>query len=194
MDWKEFLDTNIFAWGILPVIIFLGRIFDQSIGTLRVIFISRGYKRIAPILGFFESFIWLLAISQIMSHLDNWVSYIFYAAGYATGSYIGLRIDEKLSIGTVVIRIIPKFDTTELLKYLKVHDYGVTTIDVEGNSGKLKMILTIVKRKEARDVLKLVNIFNPNAFYTIEEIKSVREGSLNSALSISKNQNRGKAL
>jgi uncharacterized protein YebE (UPF0316 family) len=176
MTWLDFLDTNVFNWGILPILIFFARICDQSIGTLRVIFISKGYKNIAPFLGFFESLIWLIAISQIMGQLDNWVSYVFYAAGYATGSYIGLIIDEKLLIGTVVIRIIPKYDTTELLKYLKVHDYGVTTFDVEGMSGKLKMILTIVKRKEAKDVIKLVNVFNPNAFYTIEEVKSVREG------------------
>jgi uncharacterized protein YebE (UPF0316 family) len=173
---EELANNQIYAWVILPILIFLARILDQSLGTIRVILTAKGYKFIAPVLGFFESLAWILAASQVIYQVDNVVCYIFYGGGFTAGSYIGMIIEEKLSIGTVVIRIIPKQNTDKLIKYLRAHDYGVTCIDVEGMDGKSKMLLTIVKRKKARDVINLVNLFNPKAFYTIEEVKSVNEG------------------
>ena len=68
---ESIADTGWFTWVILPLLIFFARIADQSIGTLRLIFLSKGYRVIAPVLGFFEVIIWLVAVSQIMKHLDN---------------------------------------------------------------------------------------------------------------------------
>jgi len=84
-----------FQWIILPLLIFLARITDQTIGTLRLIFLSKGYRLIAPLLGFFEVIIWLVAVSQIMKHLDNVMSYVAYGAGFAMGNYIGMTIERK---------------------------------------------------------------------------------------------------
>ena len=108
-------DSWVFTWVVLPVLIFLARIMDVSIGTLRLIFVSRGYKYYAPMLGFFEVIIWLLAIGQIMQHLDNFLCYLAYGLGFATGNYIGIYLDEKLSLGTVLIRIVSKTDTSGLI-------------------------------------------------------------------------------
>ena len=90
----EFLvpGTWIFTWVLLPILIFFARILDQSIGTMRLIFLSKGMKHIAPFLGFFEVIIWLLAIGQIMQHLDNWVCYVAYGAGFAMGNFIGITL------------------------------------------------------------------------------------------------------
>jgi len=92
-------------------------------------------KQLTPILAFFESFIWLIAISQIMKHLDNVLCYVAYAGGFAMGNYLGIIIEEKLSIGNVVIRIIPKLDASSLIEHLKSLNYGITVIDVEGSFG-----------------------------------------------------------
>ena len=91
-----------FTWVGLPILIFLARILDQSIGTLRLIFLSKGMKHIAPFLGFFEVIIWLLAVGQIMQHLDNWLCYVAYGAGFAMGNFIGISIEERLSLGTSI--------------------------------------------------------------------------------------------
>ncbi|MBC8489271.1 MAG: DUF2179 domain-containing protein [Bacteroidetes bacterium] len=172
----EFFNSDIFVWVILPLLIFVSRILDVSIGTMRLIFVSKGFKYLAPVLGFFEVIIWLLAISQIMQHLDNFLCYIAYGLGFAMGNYAGIILEEKISIGTALLRVMPKKDTTELIKYLREQGYGVTAVEVEGMKGKIKMLLSIINRKDAKEYINMVHRFNPNAFYTVEDIKSVKEG------------------
>lgn len=173
---QEIMHSDLYNWVVLPLLIAFARILDVSIGTVRVIFVSRGYKNLAPFLGFVEVIIWLVAIGQIMQQLDNFMSYIGYGVGFATGNYIGIILVEKMTLGTVVIRIIPKIDTTQLVKRLRDANYGVTTMDAEGKAGPVKIIFSIVKKKHLRDALAIVNECNPNAFYTIEDVQSVNEG------------------
>jgi uncharacterized protein YebE (UPF0316 family) len=167
--------SNLFSFVILPLLIFLSRVIDQSVGTLRIIFASKGMKQLAPVLAFFESFIWLLAISQIMKHLDNIVCYITYAGGFAMGNYIGILIEEKLSIGNVVMRIIPKLDSSQLISHLRSLNYGITVVDVEGSLGPTKMIFTTIRRKETNLLVDIIKTYNPYAFYTIDEVKYVSD-------------------
>jgi uncharacterized protein YebE (UPF0316 family) len=176
METPFLTDAPMFTWVILPLLIFFARILDVSIGTLRLIFVSKGYKFYAPILGFFEVVIWLLAIGQIMQHLDNFLCYLAYGLGFATGNYIGIYLDEKLSLGTVLIRVVPKYDTTNLINHLRDQSFGASLVDIEGMSGKLKMIFTIVKRKDLQEVMGIIQEHNPHAFVTIEDVKTAREG------------------
>jgi uncharacterized protein YebE (UPF0316 family) len=173
---EELMHSDIFAWVVLPLLIFFSRILDVSIGTMRLIFVSKGYKYIAPVLGFFEVIIWLVAISQIMQNLNNIMAYIAYGAGFAMGNYLGIVMEERMSIGTVLIRVMPKTETNDLIQRLRQHEFAVTTVDVEGMTGKTKMIFSIVNRKYIGDYVDIVQKFNPKAFYTIEDIKSVKEG------------------
>lgn len=169
-------DSPLFTWVILPLLIFLARISDQTIGTLRLIFLSKGQKRLAPFLGFFEVIIWLLAVGQIMKHLDNVLCYVAYGGGFAMGNYIGMVLEEKLSIGNVLVRIIPRKDTSELIAYLRQQNYGVTSVEAEGAMGKVNIVFSIIKRKDVDHVVSIINQFNPNAFYTIEDVKAINEG------------------
>ncbi|GAB1403910.1 DUF2179 domain-containing protein [Lentimicrobium sp.] len=168
--------SPVFTWVVLPILIFLARISDQTIGTLRLIFLSKGQKFIAPFLGFFEVIIWLLTVGQIMQHLDNVLAYIAYGGGFATGNFIGMVIEEKLSIGTVIIRIVPRNNSSELVEYLREKNYGVTTVRAQGSRGEVDIIFTIIKRKSIDEVVKIINQFNPHAFYTIEDVRTINEG------------------
>ena len=94
-----FFGSEIFTFIILPILIFIARVCDVSIGTMRIIFISRGAKILAPLLGFFEILIWLVAIGKVMQNLDNIACYVAYAGGFATGNFVGIRIEEKLAMG-----------------------------------------------------------------------------------------------
>ncbi|HSQ93529.1 MAG TPA: DUF2179 domain-containing protein [Methanoregula sp.] len=167
---------DLFAYVILPIMIFCARIVDVTMGTIRVIFISKGIRYLAPVIGFFEVIIWLLAIGQVMNNLTNIVSYIAYGAGFAAGTYIGMYIEEKISLGLTSVRIITKRDPQELMKYLRSHNYGVTTVDGEGATGRVKMIFTIIRRQDLAHVVGIIQQFHPNAFYSVEEVKSVAEG------------------
>ena len=169
-------NSSLYAWFLLPLLIFIARVADVSIGTVRVIFVSRGLKYLAPLVGFFEILIWLLAIGQIMKNLSNPICYIAYAGGFATGNFVGIWIAEKLSLGVVLIRVVSKKDASELVEYLKNARYGVTSIDGHGTAGEVKVIFTVVPRREAATVVDLVKKFNPKAFYSIEEIGFVEKG------------------
>lgn len=176
MDSLLFASSGLYAWFILPFLIFMARIADVSIGTIRVIFISRGLKYLAPIVGFFEILIWLLAIGQIMKNLSNPACYIAYAGGFAMGNFVGIWIAEKLSLGVVLIRVVTKKDASELVECLKSADYGVTSVDGHGPAGQVQVVFTIVPRREVKGVIDLVKSFNPKAFYSIEEVGFVAKG------------------
>ncbi len=170
------IDSELFQWVVLPLLIFFARISDQTIGTLRLIFLSKGYKYLAPFLGFFEVIIWILAISQIMKHLDNIMCYLAYGAGFAMGNFIGILVEQRLSLGIVIIRIILKKENPEMIHHLKEANYGLTLVDAEGGRGKVKIIFSTIKRKDVQEFIALLDRFEPEAFYTIEDVKSAREG------------------
>ncbi len=169
-------DSQLFTWVILPLLIFFARIADQSIGTMRLIFLSKGYKFIAPFLGFFEVIIWLLAIGQIMEHLDNFMCYIAYGLGFAMGNFIGITLEERISIGNVIIRVITGTEANALVEHLRSLNFGTTVADATGSKGPVKILFTIIKRKDVREAIKIIQQYNPHAFYTIEDVKALNEG------------------
>jgi uncharacterized protein YebE (UPF0316 family) len=169
-------NVDIFGRIALPILIFFARICDVSLGTIQLIFITRGFRRLASILGFFDILIYLFAITQIMRNLDDFTNYIAYGAGYATGTYVGMWLDDKISLGTVSIRVVTNKDASELISRLEKENYGVTTENAVGALGSVQIILTIVKRIHVANVVSLIQQFNPQAFYTIEDVRFVAKG------------------
>jgi len=166
-------DSFLFTWVLLPLFIFLARIMDVTIGTARVIFVSRGYRVLAAAAGFFEVLIWLTAIGQIMSNLTNPLCYIAYASGFALGNYIGITLTERLSLGIVLIRVIVNTSAEKLVEALKIGGYGVTSLEGTGAYGSVNIVFTIVPRRQVDHIIQIIKDFNPQAFYSIEEIGSV---------------------
>jgi len=172
----SFFSSVLYPWVILPLLIFVARIVDVSIGTVRLIFVSRGLKYLAPVAGFFEVLVWILALGQIMQNLSNPACYIGYAGGFAMGNFVGIWIAEKLSLGVVMVRVITEKEAGALIASLKAENYGVTSVDGYGTVGRVKVIFTIVPRREVEKVVELIEKFNPKAFYTVEEVDSVEKG------------------
>jgi uncharacterized protein YebE (UPF0316 family) len=165
-----------FTWVVLPLLIFLSRMADVPLGTVRLIFVSRGMKYVAPVVGFFEVLIWIVIIGQIMQHLSNPMCYIAYAGGFAMGNFIGILIAEKLSLGMVLVRVITPKEMGGLVECLKQKRYGVTCIEGQGANGPVEIIFTIVPRRDVCTVVELIKKFNPQAFYTIEEVDFAERG------------------
>ena len=165
-----------FSWIVLPLLIFISRLGDVTMATLRHIFISKGLKKIVPILGFFEVLIWLVAMRQVFSHLDNLACFIAWAAGFSAGTYLGMYIEERLAIGTQIIRIITAEDIIPLTDTLKKRNQGITVVDGHGALGPVKLIFTIVKRTNKKEVIELIHLYAPNAFYSIEDVKGSERG------------------
>ena len=176
MIMHDFVNSPVFTWAIIPLLICLARIIDVSLGTLRIILVSRGMKVIAPILGFFEILIWLLAIGQIMQNLTNIANYFAYALGFAIGNYIGIILEQKLAMGKVVVRVITHRDASELTTFLRNEGFSVTVVDAEGSSGPVHLLFTVIKRSQLPSVTIHIKHFNPQAFYTVEDVRFVSGG------------------
>jgi uncharacterized protein YebE (UPF0316 family) len=173
---SSFYEGATFTYFILPFLIFVARICDVSIGTIRIVMVAKGQKLVAPILGFFEVLIWLLAISRIFENLDNWVCYFAYGAGFATGNYIGMYIEEKLAMGIIKIQIITSKPADILIEKLIAAGYGITHQDAKGGSENVSIIYSIIKRTELPKMEEQIKTYNPNAFYSIEDVKYVSHG------------------
>jgi uncharacterized protein YebE (UPF0316 family) len=177
---KFFVDAwgvspQVFSLVILPLLIFLARISDVTLSTIRIIFVMSGKRNLAPVLGFFEALIWLIAISQIIQNIGSPASYIAYAGGFAAGTFVGMYIEEKLAIGKVIVRVITRREATDLLEYLKNSRFGFTNVDAEGKRGNVNLIFTVVQRHDLPELIGIIKRFNPNAFYTIENVKYANE-------------------
>ncbi|MCX6666326.1 MAG: DUF2179 domain-containing protein [Euryarchaeota archaeon] len=175
MDPIAFYNSDLFKWVLLPLLIFAARLTDVSLGTIRIIFVSRGIKYIAPVIAFIEINIWLLAIAQIMQNLNNLACSLAYATGFALGCFVGMLIEEKLSIGMVMVRITTKHDSPQLVESLKEAGYGVTTVDADGVKGPVKIIMAVIRREDLHTIVNHVNQIHPHAFYSVEDIRSVGE-------------------
>ena len=170
------LNPEVYAWAVLPLLVFGARVLDVSLGTLRIIFIARGRRKLAPLLGFFEVLIWIVVVSQIMQNLHSPLSFIAYAAGFATGNYVGMWIEDKLAIGTLIVRVIVPQEASQLMTRLHDAGYGVTSIDAHGFTGAVTLVYTVVKRKDLYAVMTIIQDTYPKAFTSVEEVRSTQEG------------------
>jgi uncharacterized protein YebE (UPF0316 family) len=179
-----FIDTlgfseEAFSYFFLPFLIFLARICDVSINTIRIIYMLGDRKYTSTILGFFESFIWLMAIRQIFQHLDNWICYIAYPAGFAMGILVGMLIEERIAYGKVIVRIITRKDVAVLITHLNSEKFRYTKVNAEGPDGIENLVFTVLDRDRLDDLLATLRSIIPTAFYTVERVKAAAEsGSL----------------
>ncbi len=165
----------LFDFFILPLLIFLARVTDVSMDTVRIIFVSKGLKKIAPIIGFFQALIWIFTLTRIVQNMENWMSYIAYAGGFATGNYVGILLEEKLAVGFEMVRVITKKEADDLIHSLRDKGYGITWVPARGAQGEVGIIYIIVKRSKLKEVLPEIKKYNPNALYTIEDIRFVNK-------------------
>jgi uncharacterized protein YebE (UPF0316 family) len=131
---------------------------------------------LAPILGFFEVFVWIIAIGKIMGNLDNYACYFGYAAGFATGNWVGMKLEEHLAMGIILVRVIATKDGHSLVKNLNKRGYGATLVEGEGSAGKVQLVYSIINREDLKQVVSVIEEFNPKAFFTVEDMRKVSSG------------------
>lgn len=169
------ISEDIQNWVLLPLLIFLARLSDVTLGTLRIVFVARGRKKIAPLLGFVEVLIWLAAIGQVMQNLNNVVCYIAWAGGFAMGNLAGIILEERIAMGILVVRIITAGQPGELSRKLHDQGFGVTRVDAHGINGRVDLIFTIIQRKDLEMLQQTIRRFDPEAFYSIEDVRAASD-------------------
>ena len=167
-------------WSLIGgyLFIFLARVCDVSLATIRTLMVVRGQKLYAAIIGFFEVIIYILALGKIFSDLTNPLNLLFYALGYATGNYVGTYFEVKLAVGIFTAQVITLKDPLKLTEILREKGYGVTVIEGEGREGKRYILQIILKRKRFRDLQKEIDQWDEKAFCTIFDARLTRGGVL----------------
>lgn len=156
--------------------IFSLRISDMTLDTLRVLFVMRGRKLPAWVLGFIQSLIFVVAIGSVLQNLDNPLNIIGYAAGFATGNVIGMVVEERLAIGHILLNIVSPRRGTAIAERLRQEGYAVTEISARGKDGMVTLLNCSVLRKKVEKVRSVVNEVDENAFITADDIRPVRRG------------------
>jgi uncharacterized protein YebE (UPF0316 family) len=156
--------------------VFFLRVLDMAADTLRVLFVVRGRRRLAWVLGFFQSLVFVIAITSVLSHLDNPLTVIGYAAGFATGNVIGMYIEDRLAIGHVQFSIISSRRGAVVAEKLRGAGYAVTEIPARGRDGTVTILQTSVLRKGRDEIETIVLEADPEAFITAEDVRPVRRG------------------
>ena len=160
----------------IPLLIFCARLVDVSLSTLRILLISRGMRKVAPFVGFFEVMVWLFAISQAMKHLDHWYNYVAYAGGFSAGTWVGMWLEERLALGLLSVRIITTEDASDLRARLRSDRFGVTDFAARGVSGNVRLIFSVIQRKDLERIREIVRSTHPKAFLSVSDVRSVSEG------------------
>ena len=167
-----------YAWVLIPLGIFFARILDVSLGTLRIIFVSKGIIKLAPIIGFFEVLIFVLAISQVLQNdLSVW-NVVAYCAGFAAGNIAGAALEEQIALGFSSVRVITRHSGTELSAALRRADFGVTQMFGLGREGIVDVVETAVRRRDVPCVHRIATQLDENAFVMVDQNRSVFQGHL----------------
>lgn len=158
-------------WSIewyIPVLIFIARIADVSIGTLRTLFLINGSRVTAPALGFFEVVIWVLAVGGVIKYLPNPFAVLAYGGGYAAGTMLGMWVEAKLAIGYRMVRAINAIDGPSLAEQLRGAGFTATRVEGDGKEGKVELVYCAVRRKRLAELLEKIQTFAPKAFLTVD--------------------------
>lgn len=164
------------AWG--PLIIFCLRIVDVSLATIRMLLAVRGIKMVAPIIGFFEVLLWIVAVGTAIQHLDSPLHLIGYAGGFAMGTWVGLMIEERMALGMATIRVVSRYGGVELAEALRERGFGVTEFAGQGREGQVEVLDAVVRRRDLAVALQEVDVWDPEAFVTIQEPRAAHRGWL----------------
>jgi uncharacterized protein YebE (UPF0316 family) len=137
--------------------------------------VNRNMKIAAALLGFAEVMVWISITAQVLAQSNSGMHYFAYAGGFAMGNYIGIWVEEQLRIGNQLFRIITNKECSSLIQTLCDEGLKITQVDGQGGRGPVKIIFLVVKRKQLNRLIKLVEAFDKEAFYSIEDIKHVAD-------------------
>ena len=158
------------------IIIFVLRVVNIAMDTLRIMLTMRNMKWISWVLGFFETVLFVIAMGAVLDNLTNVLYIVAYSAGFATGNVIGMDLEKRLALGYAKISIFSREKGTEIACALREHDFAVTEIPAHGRSGMVTLLNCYVQRKKVDDAREIILNNDPAAFITIEDIISQHHG------------------
>ena len=159
-----------------PALIFVMRIADVSLATVRMILIMKNRRLLAPLIGFFEVLIWLFAAGVAIQHLESPLHILGYAAGFAAGNWVGLWIEGKLALGVTAMQVFTPSHGDEIADALRAIGHGVTQFTGKGKDGPVDVVYSVVKRRSAQEAMTAVHTLDSDAFVTQGEVSAIQYG------------------
>ncbi|MGI6685597.1 MAG: DUF2179 domain-containing protein [Bacillota bacterium] len=158
--------------------IFFARVIDVSLDVFRLLMLTRGYAIPAAIIGFVEVSIFVVALGAVFSGgFTDYIKIIAYAGGFATGNLVGIKIEEYMAVGYIVVQMFPNEEQGGRLRdLLRANDYGVTAIPGEGKWGPREILVATIKRKDLKDIINIMNQVAPDIFYNTSDIRAIHGG------------------
>lgn len=159
---------------LLGLFVFLARVGDVSLGTLRTLTIVQGRTRLSFVLGFVEVSMWLVVIAAVLDKVSHRpVLGVFYALGFATGNIVGIKLEQRIALGDVVLRVICASCGPALAERIRGAGFGVTVFEGEGLHGPVTMLFVVCRRRDLKPILRMVDDIAPDAFFTTEPVGNV---------------------
>jgi uncharacterized protein YebE (UPF0316 family) len=144
-------------------------------GVLRFVSISAGRKGMAWLFGFLEALIWVIVVASVVDNLSNPIYAVFYALGFAFGTFVGMMIESMMGHGEQAIRVFTRRGD-EVADFLRERKYKVTQFDGKGRKGPIQMLFIHVSRKHAPKIPPLVREIDPDCFIVTDDVRSSQIG------------------
>jgi uncharacterized protein YebE (UPF0316 family) len=157
-------------------LIFILRLLDVGMATVRIVLLGRGKRWPAAVLGFFEALVWVLAIARVFEGLDDPARMVAFALGFATGTYVGSVVEEWMALGQALIRVVAPIATVPVAPLLRAKGYGATELNGDGLSGEVRVTFCVLPRREVYKVTSMIHAANPLVFVTVDQTSTVDMG------------------
>ena len=171
----EAIFANMNPW-VFALIIFLVRVVNMAVDTVRMLTMMRGMRTVTFILGAVQTALFVIALGSVISDLNNPLNILSYSLGFATGNVIGMMIEKRLAFGYINMTIMSLQCGQKLAERLRADGHAVTEIPARGKDGNVVVLECSVQRKFASDVQQLVLKIDPGAFITTRDIQRVWKG------------------
>lgn len=161
---------------LLALVVFVLRVVNNAMGTVRVVLITRQRRLLASGLGFIESLIFAVTITSVVTDLSNILNLVAYCGGFSVGSYLGMYIEDRFIKSYVTVNIIAQNHGHEIAVALRDAGYGVTESTGEGLQGPVVMLHSVVVHRDLPRLLAIVREKNPDAFVSMEQLRAIQRG------------------
>jgi uncharacterized protein YebE (UPF0316 family) len=158
------------------LLIFAARVADVTLSTIRILLLMRGKALLASVIGFFEVTIFILALNQVVGNLNDQFRLLAYALGFATGNFVGSKLEERLALGFATVQVISVDKSVEMLEQIRERGFGVTALEGCGREGTYQMLHVLLKRRDLPCFLSLVRGIDDQAFVSVMDTRKIFGG------------------
>ncbi|MGD2045886.1 MAG: DUF5698 domain-containing protein [Gemmatimonadota bacterium] len=162
---------ELLAGPVGPLVIFVMRVCDVSLGTVRLVLVTRGMRVPAAVVGFFEVLIWITASGTAILNITSPLHVLGYAGGFGTGTWVGMWIESKIPMGTATVQAYCRAENPSLSGALREAGLRVTEMKGQGLEGPVDIVSMVVPRRLVPIAVRTIESNDPDAFIAVYDAR-----------------------